>query len=161
MIKKLSMKHLKTGDIAPAFSAKNEIGETIKLSDYSGKKVVIYFYPKDNTPGCTTQACNIRDNYASILDQNIVILGVSADDEGRHQKFIEKFSLPFTLIADVEKELLNLYGVWGEKKFMGRIYDGIHRTTFILDEKHSIIGIIDKPKNKMHTEEILEIYQAG
>ena len=161
MIKKLPMKHLKIGDPAPPFSAKNEVGEEIKLSDYERKKVVIYFYPKDNTPGCTTQACNIRDNYETILDQEIVILGVSADDEGRHQKFIEKFSLPFTLISDVDKELLNLYGVWGEKKFMGRIYDGIHRTTFVLDESHSIIGIIDKPKNKMHTEEILEIYQKN
>ena len=159
MIKKLSMKHLKVGDIAPAFSAKNEMGDIIKLSDYEGKKVVIYFYPKDNTPGCTTQACNIRDNYETILNQGIVILGVSADDEIRHQKFIKKFSLPFTLISDVDKELLNLYGVWGEKKFMGKIYDGIHRTTFVLDESHSIVGIINKPKNKMHTEEILEIYQ--
>ena len=121
---------------------------------------MLYFYPKDNTPGCTTQACNIRDNYASILDQNIVILGASADDQTRHQKFIEKFNLPFPLISDVDKELLNLYGVWGEKKFMGRIYDGIHRTTFVLDESHTIIGIIDKPKNKMHTEEILEFYQT-
>lgn len=160
MIKNLSMKHLKVGDIAPPFSAKNESGDTINLSDFQGKKVVLYFYPKDNTPGCTTQACNIRDNYDSILDQNIVILGASADDETRHQKFIEKFNLPFTLISDVNKELLNLYGVWGEKKFMGRIYDGIHRTTFILDESHTIIGIIDKPKNKMHTEEILEFYQT-
>jgi len=160
MIKNLSMKHLKVGDIAPPFSAKNESGDTINLSDFQGKKVVLYFYPKDNTPGCTTQACNIRDNYALILNQNIVILGVSADDETHHQKFIEKFNLPFTLISDVNKELLNLYGVWGEKKFMGRIYDGIHRTTFILDESHTIIGIIDKPKNKMHTEEILEFYQT-
>ena len=160
MIKNLSMKYLKVGDIAPPFSAKNESGDTINLSDFQGKKVVLYFYPKDNTPGCTTQACNIRDNYDSILDQNIVILGASADDETRHQKFIEKFNLPFTLISDVNKELLNLYGVWGEKKFMGRIYDGIHRTTFILDESHTIIGIIDKPKNKMHTEEILEFYQT-
>lgn len=161
MIKNLSMKHLKVGDIAPPFSAKNESGDTINLSDFQGKKVVLYFYPKDNTPGCTTQACNIRDNYDSILDQNIVILGASADDQTRHQKFIEKFNLPFTLISDVNKELLNLYGVWGEKKFMGRIYDGIHRTTFILDESHTIIGIIDKPKNKMHTEEILDFYQTA
>lgn len=154
------MKHLKTGDQAPAFSAKNENGETINLSDYQGKKVVIYFYPKDNTPGCTTQACNIRDNYETILKEEIVILGVSADDETRHKKFIEKFSLPFPLIADVNKDLLNLYGVWGEKKFMGKVYDGIHRTTFLLDEAHTIVGIINKPKNKMHTEEILEIYQS-
>ena len=160
MINKLSMKHLKVGDTAPPFSAKNELGEKISLSDFQGKRVVLYFYPKDNTPGCTTQACNIRDNYESILDQNIVILGASADDQTRHQKFIEKFDLPFPLISDVDKELLNLYGVWGEKKFMGKIYDGIHRTTFVLDESHTIIGIIDKPKNKMHTEEILALYQT-
>ena len=152
------MKHLKIGDQAPTFSAKNENGDLVNLSDYNGKKVVMYFYPKDNTPGCTVQACNIRDNYNEILQENIVILGVSADDESKHQKFISKFDLPFSLIADTEKELLNLYGVWGEKKFMGRIYDGIHRTTFILDEAHKIVGIIEKPKTKDHTREILEIY---
>ena len=154
------MKHLKVGDNAPDFSAKDENGESINLIDYKGKKVVIYFYPKDNTPGCTMQACNIRDNYDAILKEDIVILGVSADDGAKHLKFIEKFDLPFTLIADVDKTLLNLYGVWGEKKFMGKIYDGIHRTTFILDESHSIIGIIDKPKNKDHTREIMEIYNG-
>lgn len=152
------MKHLKIGDQAPTFSIKNEHGNLVNLSDYTGKKVVIYFYPKDNTPGCTAQACNIRDNYKAILDENIVILGVSADDETKHQKFIAKFDLPFSLIADTEKELLNLYGVWGEKKFMGRIYDGIHRTTFLLDEGHKIVGIIEKPKTKDHTREILDIY---
>lgn len=152
------MKHLKVGDQAPTFSIKNEHGNLVNLSDYTGKKVVIYFYPKDNTPGCTAQACNIRDNYKTILDENIVILGVSADDETKHQKFIAKFDLPFSLIADTEKELLNLYGVWGEKKFMGRIYDGIHRTTFLLDEGHKIVGIIEKPKTKDHAREILDIY---
>lgn len=152
------MKHLKIGDQAPTFSIKNEHGNLVNLSDYTGKKVVIYFYPKDNTPGCTAQACNIRDNYKAILDENIVILGVSADDETKHQKFIAKFDLPFSLIADTEKELLNLYGVWGEKKFMGRIYDGIHRTTFLLNEEHKIVGIIEKPKTKDHTREILDIY---
>lgn len=152
------MKHLKIGDQAPIFSVKNEHGNLVNLSDYNGKKVVIYFYPKDNTPGCTAQACNIRDNYKAILDENIVILGVSADDETKHQKFIAKFDLPFSLIADTEKELLNLYGVWGEKKFMGRIYDGIHRTTFLLNEEHKIVGIIEKPKTKDHTREILDIY---
>ena len=152
------MKHLKVGDSAPGFSSKDQHGETIQLSDYAGKKVVIYFYPKDNTPGCTAQACNLRDNYSVLQNEGIVILGVSADDEAKHQKFISKFDLPFTLLADTEKELLNLYGVWGEKKFMGKIYDGIHRTTFVLDENHTIVGIIDKPKTKDHTTEILEIY---
>jgi len=152
------MKHLKVGDSAPNFSSKDQNGKTIRLSDYAGKKVVIYFYPKDNTPGCTAQACNLRDNYEALQENGIVILGVSADDETKHQKFIAKFDLPFTLLADTEKELLNLYGVWGEKKFMGKIYDGIHRTTFVLDENHNIVGIIEKPKTKDHTREILEIY---
>ena len=154
------MKHLKIGDAAPDFSSIDQAGELVNLSNYKGQRVVIYFYPKDNTPGCTAQACNIRDNYNAIQDEGIVILGVSADDEVAHQKFISKFDLPFSLIADVDHTLLNLYGVWGEKKFMGRIYDGIHRTTFILNEDHTIKGIIDKPKTKDHTREILEIYEA-
>ena len=152
------MKHLKIGDSAPNFTSKDQNGQVINLSDYSGKKVVIYFYPKDNTPGCTAQACNIRDNYSTIQEEGIVILGVSADDETKHQKFISKFDLPFSLLADTEKELLNIFGVWGEKKFMGKIYDGIHRTTFVLNENHTIVGIIEKPKTKDHTREILEIY---
>jgi peroxiredoxin Q/BCP len=153
------MKHLKIGDKAPEFSARDEKGNTIHLSDYKGKRVVIYFYPKDDTPGCTAQACNIRDNYETILRKGIVILGVSADDEKKHLKFISKFDLPFTLIADSDKKLVNLFGVWGEKKFMGRVYDGIHRTTFILDEDHTIIGIIEKPNTKDHTREILDLYE--
>ncbi len=152
------MKHLKIGHAAPEFCSKDQDGNDVCLKDFSGKRVVLYFYPKDNTPGCTVQACNIRDNYSSVLGENIVILGVSADDEKKHLKFIEKFDLPFPLLADVDKTVLNLYGVWGEKKFMGKTYDGIHRTTFVLDETHTIIGLIDKPKNKEHTAEILEIY---
>lgn len=151
--------HLKVGDQAPEFTSKNQNGEPVSLNDFKGKKVVIYFYPKDNTPGCTMQACNIRDNYDAILKENIQILGVSADNEKKHQNFIEKFDLPFPLLADTEHELLNLYGVWGEKKFMGRVYDGIHRTTFVLNEDHTIRGIITKPKTKDHTNEILEIYK--
>ena len=152
------MKHLKVGDQAPDFSVKDQSGNEIKLSDYVGKRVVIYFYPKDNTPGCTAQACNIRDNYSDLEKEGIVILGVSADSEASHQKFIDKFDLPFTLLADVDKKMLNDYGVWGEKKFMGRVYDGIHRTTFIMDESHAIVGIIEKPKTKDHSREILEVY---
>ena len=152
------MKHLKVGDQAPDFSVKDQSGNKIKLSDYAGKRVVIYFYPKDNTPGCTAQACNIRDNYSDLEKEGIVILGVSADSEASHQKFIDKFDLPFALLADVDKKMLNDYGVWGEKKFMGRVYDGIHRTTFIIDESHVIVGIIEKPKTKDHAREILEVY---
>lgn len=152
------MKHLKIGDAAPQFTVNDQNEKPVSLSDFKGKKVVIYFYPKDNTPGCTNQACNIRDNYDSLQKENIVILGVSADSEERHQKFIAKHDLPFPLLADVDHKLLNLYGVWGEKKFMGRIYDGIHRTTFVLNQEHTIVGIIEKPKTKEHTKEILEIF---
>ncbi|NRA12098.1 MAG: thioredoxin-dependent thiol peroxidase [Crocinitomicaceae bacterium] len=153
------MQHLIVGDQAPEFISKDQNGNEVKLSDFKGQRFVLYFYPKDNTPGCTTQACNIRDNYSSIKDNGINIFGVSADTEKKHVKFIEKFDLPFPLLADVDHELLNLYGVWGEKKFMGRTFDGIHRTTFVMDESHKIVGIIDKPKNKNHTDEILEIYE--
>ena len=155
------MKHLKIAQPAPEFSGKDQSGADISLSDFKGKSVVIYFYPKDNTPGCTTQACNLRDNYSELLAKDIVVIGVSADDEKSHQKFIKKFDLPFPLIADVDKSLIELYGVWGEKKFMGKIYDGIHRTTFVLDSTHTIIGIIEKPKNKAHAEEILEIFEKS
>ncbi|MFK7785060.1 MAG: thioredoxin-dependent thiol peroxidase [Crocinitomicaceae bacterium] len=155
------MKHLKISQAAPEFTGKDQNGADISLSDFKGKPVVIYFYPKDNTPGCTTQACNLRDNYSALLAEDIVVIGVSGDDEKSHQKFINKFDLPFPLVADVDKELIQLYGVWGEKKFMGKVYDGIHRTTFILDSSHTIIGIIEKPKNKAHAEEILEIFEQN
>ena len=154
------MKHLKIGDQSPEFTSRDQNGSEVKLSDFKGKRVVIYFYPKDNTPGCNMQACSIRDNYKAIQDEGITILGVSADPEEKHVKFREKFDLPFTLLSDVDHELLNLYGVWGPKKFMGREFDGIHRTTFLLDESHKIIGIIEKPKTKIHGEEILSIYEG-
>lgn len=153
------MKHLKVGDQAPEFKVKDQNGSEISLNDFKGKRVVIYFYPKDNTPGCTAQACNIRDNYSDLQKEGIVVLGVSADSESSHLKFIDKFELPFTLLADTDHTLLDLYGVWGEKKFMGKVYDGIHRTTFILNEDHRIRAIIEKPKTKDHTAEILEAYQ--
>jgi peroxiredoxin Q/BCP len=153
------MKHLKTGDQAPKFEAKNQNGEIIKSSEFQGKKWVIYFYPKDLTPGCTTQACNIRDNYSILQEKGISIVGVSMDDERLHQRFIEKFDLPFPLISDADKKVIELFGVWGTKKFMGKIYDGIHRTTFVINEKNTIIGIIEKPKTKTHSEEILEIFE--
>jgi len=152
------MKHLKIGDQAPEFQINDQNGKSISLADFKNKKVALYFYPKDNTPGCTTQACNLRDNYTELQKNDIVILGASADDEERHVKFIDKHELPFPLLADVDHTLLNLYGVWGEKKFMGRIYDGIHRTTFLLNQEHKIVGIIEKPKTKDHANEIIEIY---
>ncbi len=150
------MTHLNEGDKAPAFEGKDQDGNTVKLSDFSGKKLVIYFYPKDMTPGCTTQACNLGDNYAKFKSEEYEIIGVSADDEKRHQKFIEKYSLPFSLIADTEKEMINAYGVWGPKKFMGREFDGIHRTTFVIDENGVIEKIIHKVKTKEHSAQILE-----
>lgn len=153
------MKHLKVGDKAPNFEGLNQDGKKLKLVDFKGKKLVIYFYPKDNTPGCTTQACNLRDHYSQLQNEGIAIVGVSADDVTKHTNFASKYELPFDLIADVDKLMINNYGVWGLKKFMGREYDGIHRTTFLINENQVIVGVIDKPKTKYHAEEILEIYK--
>lgn len=151
------MKHLKPGDVAPAFTALDQDGNTISLSDYRGKKVVLYFYPKDNTPGCTTQACNLRDNYALLLRQGYVVLGVSADSQKSHKKFATKFNLNFPLLADEDHTILNAYGVWGEKKFMGRTFDGIHRTTFVINEAGVIEEVIEKVHTKRHAEEVLKM----
>ena len=153
------MKHLKLNDQAPSFSAKDENGNSIDSKQFEGKKWVIYFYPKDLTPGCTVQACNIRDNYEKLKELGISIIGVSMDDERLHKRFIEKYDLPFPLICDTDKKVIETFGVWGTKKFMGKVYDGIHRTTFIMNEKNAIIGIIEKPKTKAHAEEIIEIYK--
>lgn len=153
------MTHLKEGDKAPAFKAKNEKGELLQLEDFKGKKLVLYFYPKDMTPGCTTQACNLKDNFEELTAKGIAVVGVSADDEVRHQKFIAKHELPFSLLADTSMEVIKAYGVWGEKKFMGKVYDGIHRTTFLINEEGVIHGIIKKPKTKAHTEEVLALFE--
>tara|TARA_R100000951_G_scaffold63242_1_gene53027 strand:+ start:184 stop:642 length:459 start_codon:yes stop_codon:yes gene_type:complete len=150
------MTHLEKGDNAPQFEGKDQNGETVKLDDFKGQKLVIYFYPKDMTPGCTTQACNLRDNYELLKKENIAIVGVSADDEKKHQKFIDKYDLPFPLLADTDKEVIKAFGVWGLKKFMGKEYDGIHRTTFLINEEGKVHDIIKKPKTKAHAEEILE-----
>jgi len=153
------MTNLQKGDLAPTFTSKDQNGKEVKLSDYKGSKVVLYFYPKDMTPGCTNQACNLRDNFAELKKEGIVVLGVSPDDETRHQKFIDKHELPFTLIADTDKEVINAYGIWGPKKFMGKEYDGLHRTTFLINEEGKIHDIIKKPKTKAHAEEILSLFQ--
>ena len=153
------MTTLKEGDKAPDFKVINELGDEMTLADFSGKKLVLYFYPKDNTPGCTAESCNLRDNYADLKTKGFEVLGVSADNEASHQKFIKKHELPFHLLADTEKEVLNAYGVWGPKKFMGRTFDGINRTTFVLDENGMIERIFTKVKTKEHTEQILESYQ--
>jgi len=152
------MKRLKIGDQAPNFSGIDQNDKLNTLLDFKGKKLAIYFYPKDNTPGCTVQACNLRDNYDGLEKAGIKIIGISPDSIVSHQKFADKFSLPFPLIADEDKTIINLFGVWGPKKFMGKEYDGIHRTTFLINEKQQIVGIIEKPKTKDHTSEILEIF---
>lgn len=146
---------LTIGDKAPDFKSKDDKGNTISLSQFLGKKIVLYFYPKDNTPGCTEQACNLRDNYESLLANGYVVLGVSIDDEKSHTKFINKFNLPFPLIADTEKEIVNLYGVWAEKSMYGKTYMGIVRTTFIIDENGVIINVIAKVKTKEHYNQII------
>lgn len=150
------MTTLKEGDNAPDFEAKDQYGKDLKLKDFRGKKVVLYFYPKDDTPGCTTEACNFRDNYSELQNAGYQIIGVSADDEKKHLKFTEKFDLPFPLIPDTNKEIINAFGVWGEKKFMGRVYDGIHRETFIIDEEGKIEKVITKVKNKEATKQVME-----
>ena len=152
------MKHLKIGDHAPNFSGIDQNDKINTLLDFKGKKLAIYFYPKDNTPGCTVQACNLRDNYEGLEKAGIKILGISADSIVSHKKFADKFTLPFPLIADEDRTIIDLFGVWGPKKFMGKEYDGIHRTTFIINEKQQIVGIIEKPKTKDHATEILEIF---
>ena len=151
------MKHLKIGDQAPEFTSKDQNGSDVHLSDYKGKRVVVYFYPKDNTPGCTAQACNLRDNYTEFTDKGYEILGVSADSVSKHEKFITKQNLPFDLLADEDRRMLNAYGVWGLKKFMGKEYNGIHRTTFVIDENQIIINIIEKVKTKEHAKQILDM----
>jgi len=150
------MTSLKIGDKAPSITSPDQDGNPVSLAGMKGNKVVIYFYPRDNTPGCTAQACNLRDNYAALLAQGYKIIGISADSEKSHQGFIAKFDLPFPLIADVDKKVLQDYGVWGPKKFMGKTYDGIHRTTFIVDENGDIERIISKVDTKNHTQQILE-----
>ncbi len=152
------MTTLKVNDKAPNFAGLDQQGKTIQTTDFAGKKYAVYFYPKDNTPGCTVQACNLRDNYDALAEAGISIIGVSMDSEVSHQKFISKFELPFPLIADTDKKVIEAFQVWGPKKFMGKEYDGIHRTTFVMDENNVIQGIISKPKTKDHASEILEIF---
>jgi peroxiredoxin Q/BCP len=149
------MTHLKEGDKAPSFTAIDQNGQTISLKDFKGKKVVLYFYPKDDTPGCTAQACNLRDNYSELIKKGIQVIGVSTDSVKSHKKFEQKYELPFPLVADEDKKIVDSYHVWGQKKFMGREYMGTNRTTFLIDEEGIIKKIIDKPDTKNHTEEIL------
>jgi peroxiredoxin Q/BCP len=146
---------LKIGDKAPNFSAIDQNGVEVQLSDFSGKKLVLYFYPKDNTPGCTAQACDLRDNYEALKTKGYEILGVSCDTEKKHQNFISKYDLPFQLLADVDQNLVKLYEVWQEKKNYGKTYMGIVRTTFLINEIGEIAEIIEKVKTKEHANQIL------
>jgi peroxiredoxin Q/BCP len=147
---------LKAGDQAPDFSVNDQNGNPVKLSDYKGKKVVLYFYPKDNTPGCTAESCNLRDNYSALQKAGYEVLGVSKDDEKSHTKFIQKFDLPFTLLADTELDIHEKYGTWVEKSMYGKKYMGTARTTFLIDENGVIEEIIEKVKTKDHTAQILK-----
>lgn len=146
---------LRVGDQAPSFSVEDQKGNIRTLEEFKGSKLVLYFYPKDNTPGCTTQACNLNDNFAKLANEGYTILGVSKDPAKSHLKFIEKFDLQFDLLCDEDLSVHNAYGVWGLKKFMGREYDGTHRTTFVIDERGVLEQVIAKPKVKAHAEEIL------
>jgi peroxiredoxin Q/BCP len=148
---------LKEGDAAPDFVAKNQHGESISLKDYRGKKVILYFYPKDSTPGCTTEACNFRDHYEDLLADGYEVIGVSIDSQSSHQKFIQKHQLPFQLIADEDKAVVNAYGVWGEKNLYGVKYLGTHRTTFVIDEQGIIEHVIKKVDNKNAAQQIREL----
>ncbi len=150
------MTQLAEGNKAPDFRAKDQDGKPVSLKEFKGKKVVLYFYPEDDTPTCTIEACNLRDNYKLLQKKGLVILGVSPDDEKKHKKFEIKYKLPFTLIADPEKKIIEKYGVWGEKNLYGRKYMGLHRTTFLIDEKGIIRKIFKKPKSKIHSDEILK-----
>ena len=149
------MTTLKAGDKAPNFSGLDQNGNQHTLADYKGKKLVVFFYPKASTPGCTAEACDLRDNYKKFVAQNYALLGVSADSAKAQAKFIEKYDLPFPLLADEDKSVINAFGVWGPKKFMGKEYDGIHRTTFVIDENGIIDEVIEKVKTKEHASQIL------
>jgi len=149
---------LKEGTTAPAFKTNDANSETVSLKDLRGQKVVLYFYPKDDTPGCTKEACSFRDAFAKFKKRGITVLGVSPDSEASHKKFETKYKLPFTLLADKDHAIADAYGVWGEKKFMGRKYMGIHRTTFLIDEKGKIKKVFEKVKPKDHANEVLEAF---
>jgi peroxiredoxin Q/BCP len=149
---------LKEGSQAPSFEGTDQHGNKVKLSDFSGKKLVLFFYPKDNTSGCTAEACNLRDNYDHLLSEGFSVIGISPDSEKSHKGFAGKYSLPYSLIADTTKKILNDYGVWGEKKMYGRSYMGVYRTTFIIDEKGIIEKIITKVDTSDHTQQIFKMY---
>jgi thioredoxin-dependent peroxiredoxin len=150
------MTQIKEGAVAPVFKGKDQNGSLISLDDFKGRKVILYFYPKDDTPGCTAEACNLRDNYDELISKGFVIIGVSPDNEQSHARFRGKFNLPFSLIADPEKQIINSFEVWGEKSMYGKKYEGVLRTTFVIDEKGMIQKIIRKVDTGNHARQILE-----
>jgi len=154
------MGFLKTGDQAPDFTAIDQDGKEFKLSDFKGSKVILYFYPKADTPGCTAESCNLRDNYSDLMSKGFKIIGVSADNQSKQKKFAEKYELPFTLIPDVEKAVLKAYGTWGMKKMYGKDYEGILRTTYVIDESGKIESVIEKVETKNHAAQILKALQV-
>ena len=149
---------IEPGTKAPDFEGETQSGDTIRLSDFAGRKVAVYFYPKDDTSGCTKQACNLRDNWEALQEAGVAVIGISKDSAKSHEKFASKYSLPFPLIADTEKEIIEAFGAWGQKSLYGRKYLGIFRTTFLIDEQGIVIGVIRKPKVSGHAEEILEAF---
>ena len=150
------MNSLKVGDKVPGFVSKDQDGNTISLADYTGKKLIVFFYPKASTPGCTAEACNLRDNYKALQSQGFELIGVSADSEKRQTNFRNKYKFPFPLLADEDHTVINTFGVWGPKKFMGRKYDGIHRKTFVIDGEGVVVKVIDKVKTKDHTAQLID-----
>ena len=149
---------IKEGEAAPDFEARDAEGNTVRLSDLRGQKVALYFYPKDDTPGCTKEACSLRDGHSELTRRGIKVIGVSTDDEKSHRKFAEKYSLPFTLLADTDHKVADAYGVYGEKKFMGRTYDGVHRKTFLIDEEGRVRKVFDKVNVEEHADEVLKAF---
>lgn len=149
---------LQPGQPAPIFTSTDQNGNPVSLQDFQGKKVILYFYPKDDTPGCTAQACNLRDNIGMLQSNDVVVLGVSTDDEQSHKKFEEKYDLPFTLVADPNKEIVTAYDVWGEKTFMGKKHMGTSRITYLIDEHGLITHVIEKVDTKNHTAQIVELW---
>jgi peroxiredoxin Q/BCP len=150
------MNTLQVGDKVPGFVSKDQDGNTISLADYSGKKLIVFFYPKASTPGCTAEACNLRDNYKELQSQGFELIGVSADSEKRQTNFRNKYEFPFPLLADEDHTVINTFGVWGPKKFMGREYDGIHRKTFVINEEGVVVKVIDKVKTKDHAAQLID-----
>jgi peroxiredoxin Q/BCP len=151
---------LNEGTKAPDFKGVDQSGKEVSLSDYSGKKLILYFYPKDDTPGCTKEACNLRDNHSLLLEKGYAVLGVSPDNENSHQKFISKYQLPFSLIADKDKSIMNTYGTWGEKNMYGKIVEGVLRTTYVIDEAGTIQKVFKKVQTDTHTEQILKAIEG-